>query len=167
MRPTTSWRIIALPLFLFVLCAPTAAAQVRGSVIDSLGNAIPAATVELWSGLRRVRETRTDSRGAFQLQTDRTSPPTGLFVRRIGYENGALAIRGDTSVVIALRPTALQLSGIVVTAGIRICPNREDPAARALWEAMRARHPKPAGTVYFHSLGTLVRATVPFERINE
>jgi hypothetical protein len=167
MHPTTTWRIIALPLLLLALCASTAAAQVRGSVVDSLGNAIPAATVEMWSGLRRIRETRTDSLGAFQLQTDRTTPPTGLFVRRIGYENSALAIRGDTSVVIALRSMALQLTRIVVAAGKRVCPNREDPAARALWEAMRARYPKPSGTVYFHSLGTLVRATVPFEQIDE
>jgi hypothetical protein len=167
MRPTTMWRIIALPLFFLAFNARSAAAQVRGSVVDSLGNAIPAATVELWSGLRRVRGTRTDSRGAFHLQTDRTSPPTGLFVRRIGFENSSLAVRGDTSVVIALRSTALQLSGILVTAGNRVCPNREDPAARALLEAMQARYPTHSGTVYFHSLGTLVRATVPFERIDE
>jgi len=160
-------RFLALPLLLLVLCTATAAAQVRGSVVDSVGNAVPAATVELWSGLRRVRETRTDSRGGFQLETDRTWPPTGLLVRRIGFENSALAIRGDTSVVIALRPTALQLSGIVVTAGKRVCPNREDPAARVLWEAMRARYPTRSGTVYFHSFGTLVRATVPFEQIDE
>jgi hypothetical protein len=146
---------------------PTAAAQVRGSVVDGSGNAIPAATVELWSGLRRVRETRTDSQGAFHLDTDRASPPTGLFVRRIGFENGSLAIRGDTSVVIALHPAALQLSGIVVSAVQRVCPNREDPAARRVWEAMRARYPTHSGTVYFHSFGTLVRATVPLEKIEE
>ncbi|HEX8208641.1 MAG TPA: carboxypeptidase-like regulatory domain-containing protein [Longimicrobium sp.] len=167
MRPTTTWRIIALPLSLLVLCAPTAAAQVRGSVVDSLGNAVPAASVELWSGLRRVRETRTDAQGAFQLETDRASPPTGLFVRRIGFEDSSLAIRSDTSVVIALRATALRLSGIVVTAGKRVCPNREDPAARALWESMRARYSALSGTGYFHSLGTRVRTTVPFEQIEE
>lgn len=167
MRPIMSRRIIALPLFLLVLCAPTAAAQVRGSIVDSLGNAIPAATVELWSGLRRIRETRTDSHGGFQLESDRTWPPTGLFVRRIGFENNSLRIRGDTSVVIVLRTTALRLSGIVATAEQRVCPNREDPAARILWEAMGARYTKLSGIVYFHSFGTLVRATVPYEQIGE
>ncbi|HLL82101.1 MAG TPA: carboxypeptidase-like regulatory domain-containing protein [Longimicrobium sp.] len=160
-------RILALPLFAPVFATADAAAQVRGSVVDGSGNAVPAATVELWSGLRRVRETRTDSQGGFRLETDGASPPTGVFVRRIGFENGSLAIRGDTSVVIALRSAALQLSGIVVAAERRVCPNREDPAARTLWEAMRARYPAHAGTVYYHSFGTLVRATVPLEKIDE
>lgn len=135
--------------------------------MDSAGNAVPAATVELWSGLRRVRETRTDSQGAFRLETDRTSLPSGLFVRRIGFENGSLAIRGDTSVVIALRSTVLQLLGIVASAEQRVCPNRENPAARSLWEAVRARYPAHSGTVYFHSFGTLIRTTVPREKVEE
>jgi hypothetical protein len=157
---------ILIPLLLLVvpLAAP---AQVRGSVVDTAGAPVSGATVEVWAGLRRVGTARSDAGGLFALGDVSTGAATGLVVRRMGYRRLARAlVPADSVVRLRLTAETVMLTGVTAIAATRGCPNREDPRARAAWEAARAKYPPLADTMVFHSLATFYRGDVAREEID-
>lgn len=133
-RSLRRWSIL-LPL----LFASPVAAQVRGVVVDAAGAAVPQAAVELWDGNRPVASAVTDDGGRFAL------PPAAgarLSVRRLGFRPLAMAWSpADSVLALTLEAQLVTLAPLAVAAPVRRpCPNREDPRARALWEAVRRRY---------------------------
>ena len=127
---------------LAALVATTAAAQHRGTVVDEAGRPVPGATVELWTGTRSAAATETASDGTFHLPLQEGLGPLTLSVRRMGLRTHAIALTpADTALLVRMQALPVALAPVVVSsARRRICPNREDPRARALWERMRARY---------------------------
>jgi len=152
LRPRMLRAPVAVALLLAFL--PRAAqAQIRGSVVDAAGAPVPGAAVEAWAGLRAVGSARSGEDGRFVLPNVAPGAATGLVVRRIGYRRLARGLAAaDSVVVLRLAPATTGLEGITATAETRGCPNREDPRARAAWEAVRAKYPPPTDSVVFHSL---------------
>jgi Carboxypeptidase regulatory-like domain len=141
-RPRSRWmRALAL---LAPFVASAAGAQVRGTVLDATGAPLADAEVQVWMGTRFGGRTGTDADGGFRLRAAADS--LTLTVHRIGFQTRIVQLGpADTAVVVRLAAAPLRLAPVTVTsAGGRICPNREDPAARARWTAMRARYWQPS-----------------------
>ncbi|HET7464266.1 MAG TPA: carboxypeptidase-like regulatory domain-containing protein [Longimicrobium sp.] len=161
MRPTL------VTASLLALAAPPAGAQIRGSVADPAGAPVPGAAVEAWAGLRQVARATSDAGGSFVLPTVRPGDATGLVVHRIGYRRLAIGLTAADSVVrLRLTPAPANLAGITATAETRGCPNREEPRARAAWEAARAKYPPFGDTAVFHSLARFREGDVPRENVD-
>jgi hypothetical protein len=150
-------RCLFIAAVALAVCSCSLAAQVRGTVVDSGGAPVSAAKVEVWSSLRRTAGTTTDVSGRFSLGVPEVSGATGLVVSRVGYQTRAVPLTSaDTTLRVQLQAEPVMLAGITSATEPRIpCPNREDPRARALWEAVRERYPAVPDTVVFHSLGTI------------
>jgi hypothetical protein len=99
------------------------------------------ATVVLWSATRELGRTTTDNEGRFRFEASVAQSATGLVVRRLGYLPRTLQVRpGDESLRLTLTSVTQSLPAAVVTATRRQCPFREDPKARARWNATRSTY---------------------------
>jgi hypothetical protein len=138
-RPRTAWRH-ALAL-LATLVAQAAGAQVRGTVVDTSGVPVPHAEVQVWSGTRFLGRGDADAQGVFRLRSVPVDSLT-LSVHRTGFQTRIVHMAAsDTSVLVRMTPAPIRLAPVTVSsAGGRLCPNREDPRARARWTAMRSRY---------------------------
>lgn len=135
----------ALVLLLLILLAVPAGGQVGGVVVDGADRPVADARVQLWAGPAELAEVETDGAGRFRFGAAPAEGRTMLSVRRLGFRPLAVEVApGDTALVLRLEVRPLALAPVrVASAGRRLCPNREDPAARALWEAMRSRYRRP------------------------
>lgn len=129
---------------LIALGAARAEAQVRGTVVDGSARPVAGAMVELWDLPRPAAAKRTDDQGRFELP----GPADGellLTVRAPGLATQTIPLASrDTAVTVTMEAQAATLRTVTVaaTAG-RLCPRREEPRARALWERMRSRYRQP------------------------
>jgi hypothetical protein len=115
--------------------------QTRGTVLDPLERPVANAIVELWEGSRLAAGAESDREGHFEIG----AAPAGalsLTVRRLGFRTRTMELtRADTVVVVTMETQPLVLDELsVFVAPRRLCPNREDPRARTLWEEMRSRY---------------------------
>ena len=125
------------------------AAIVEGVVLESSGEPVVAARVELWSGTRVLVADRTDAEGRFRLETDDDWAP-GWTVRaeRLGYQSVELELAsGTTSVEIVLGSAPLPLPGFEVVGDRDICSADDNRAAREIWEVAARRHSGGLDTV--------------------
>lgn len=142
-RPRPGWmRLLAV---LAVLVAHAASAQVRGAVVDTSGAPLRDAEVQVWTGTRYAGRLNTDEQGTFRLRRLEVDSLT-LTVHRLGFQTRIVQLATwDTSVVVRMEPAPVRLAPVTVaSAGRRLCPNGEDPRARALWTAMRGRYWQPS-----------------------
>lgn len=130
---------------LAALIAHAAGAQVRGTVVDTAGAPIADAAVHVWSGTRFLGRGETDARGGFRLR-DLGIDSLTLTVHRPGFQTRIVQLpAADTAVLVRMIPAPVRLAPVTVaSSGRRLCPNREDPRARALWTAMRGRYWQPS-----------------------
>jgi hypothetical protein len=138
------------------------AAQVAGIVLDTGGEPVEGARVELWSEHRRVATTTTSAAGTFGFGAADTPEARAILVSRLGFESLNRAYRpGDGEIRIVLVPVAVQLGGVSVEARARRqCPNREDPQARALWTRTAARYSRATDSVHIEALSDQVAGEV-------
>lgn len=124
-----------------LLLGPTPlAAQRQGTVYDSSGAPVRDALVEAWSPTRRLATVRTDAAGRWVLPADSVRDATGLLVRRLGFRPLRTAwheTAGPARLTIGRQPATLPEVAVVATAR---CPQRDEPAARALWTAVAAHY---------------------------
>jgi len=152
-------RIFSLLLALVALGRTAVDAQVRGVVTDAGRRPVTAATVEVWTGLRKTSVARTDSAGRFAI-APAAERATGIVVRRLGFEPFSTALgQGDTALVIRLHPATLGVRGVTATARARLCPAADDAAARAAWEGASRRYAEPRDTFIFHAFAWSRTAT--------
>jgi hypothetical protein len=159
MKLTTRSIIFAACL---VLWPGLAVAQVAGIVLDTGGEPVQGARVELWSEHRRVATTTTSLAGTFGFGAADTPEAGAISVSRIGFESVHRKIQPGTGEMrIVLVPVPLQLDGVSVEARARRqCPNREDPQARALWTRTAARYSRATDTVPIEALADQVAGEV-------
>jgi hypothetical protein len=156
------WLLI-VPL-LFSLGGPAAAsAQIRGEVADPEGRPLPGVVVEAWSAYERIAATLTDAHGRFHLISPRVEEVSVLLLRRIGYAATRYELRsGLAGLRIVMRSEPLQVPGLTVQAPRPICPARDSPEARALWDqaagSYRDAYDLEMSTTGLHTRGT--RSTV-------
>lgn len=137
--PSRAWLVAAaLPLAFSV----PARAQVHGQVVDGGGAPVAGARVELWAPLRRLEWRETDASGAFEFAAPQADSATGLVVSRVGYRARSLTVpRPAAPLQVRLSEAAVRLEAVSVRASAgRLCPNGDDPRARALWSAAAARY---------------------------
>lgn len=127
-------------LLLLGLLASPAPAQVRGVVTGPDGRPVPAAAVELWGTDARLGRTATDAQGRFDFPADAAAGAGSLTVQRIGFGPLTRTVAPPASLELRLEPLAVSLPELRTSTARRACPNREDPAARGLWEAGRRRY---------------------------
>jgi hypothetical protein len=128
---------------------PSSPAQaLEGHVLDTDGRPVPAARVELRRHEQLLAVARSDASGAFRLAAQaHAGEALVLHADRLGYEAAERVVAwGEGPVEIRLRPAPLPLPGFQVQASQASC-QAEDPEARALWEAMAARHPPDLDTL--------------------
>lgn len=137
-------------------------AQVVGVVVDTSGEPVQGARVNLWSEHRLLATTTTTLTGAFGFAAAESPEARAISVSRIGYETVNRPFRpGEGEMRIRLVPVALQLDGVSVAARApRRCPNREDPQARALWTRTAARYSRATDTVNIEVLSDMVAGEV-------
>lgn len=129
----------------FALAAAPLRAQVQGRVVDSRGEPVAGAHVELWATFRRLDVWDTGPSGTFEFDAAQADSASGLIVSRVGYVDRTLSVSSsDEPVTVVLQESAVRLEGLVARAEASpICPNRDEPEARALWEAATARYSRP------------------------
>jgi hypothetical protein len=115
------------------------AAQVRGHVIDPAAAPLAGALVEIWSPTTRLAARVSDAEGAFLFGEGVARTAVLITVRRIGYQPARVPVTPNAVATIKLVPFPQSLATVTVTA-TRLCPNVEDTAAHAVWEAMRHRY---------------------------
>jgi hypothetical protein len=123
-----------------LVLAAAAAAQVGGTVTGPDARPVPDATVELWGTDARLGSTVTDAGGRFRFPAGPSDSAKTVAVRRIGYAPLTRAVTPPASLEVRLEALAVSLPELRSGTVRRVCPNREDPAARALWEAGRRRY---------------------------
>lgn len=127
-----------------LMSASGTAAQVRGTVVDAGGRPMPDVAVEVWAGQEQIGAATSDAAGAFSVSLAAARVPTALSARRIGMRSGVIRLTSaDTTVTVRMEVEAVVLAPIQATSTRRLCPNREDPAARALWTRMAPHYWKP------------------------
>ncbi len=132
--------LAVLPLVLLAVLKSPAAAQVSGVVAGPDGRPVPAATVELWGADARLGRAATDAEGRFAFTAEAAAGAGSLTVRRIGFAQLARAVAPPSSLELRLEPLAVALPELRPGTARKACPNREDPAARRLWDAGRRRY---------------------------
>lgn len=118
-----------------------ASAQVTGHVEDDLGQPMPNAIVAVIGHDRLLDEVATDRTGVF-LSDVRLPDVRRLSVHYIGYATSVLdasTLRAE-GVRVVMDPLPVRLPGIVAHITRDVCSERDDPRARALWEAAKSRY---------------------------
>lgn len=123
-----------------LIATSVAHAQIRGRVLDPSSAPLAGALVELWSTTTRLAGQLTDERGGFEFAGDESKLAVLLVVRRNGSEPARLLLPQAGAITVTLVPFAEQLAAATAIA-VPLCQqNREDPQARALWNALRRRY---------------------------
>lgn len=154
----------AFVLVLMLMPGP-AASQLRGTVTSEDGAPIPEATVELWGDSARLGATMTAFDGRFSIA--RSPGARRLTVRRVGFGTVSRPVPpGDAEFSIALSTQAVLVEGVVAAPG-RLCPGADQPAARALWNAVRSRYPASASGRSAYAVLRRSETDVTRERLGE
>jgi hypothetical protein len=124
-----------------LLPSPTAA-QLSGTVVDISGIPLEGVTVEAWGEAQRLATRITDPTGAFRFPPGIATRTTALYAHRLGYRGVRLELDPGTlePVEIRLDAEAIPLPAVDVVAVREFCPREDESAARALWNAARARY---------------------------
>ncbi|MET0398514.1 MAG: carboxypeptidase-like regulatory domain-containing protein [Longimicrobiaceae bacterium] len=138
--PAMRLAVLCLSVLLIGVPGSPAAAQLRGVIADPDGRPVPGATVELWGASARLGRTTTDARGEFGFTAEAAAGAGAVTVQRIGFAPLTRAVAPPASLELRLEPLAVPLPELRSRTARRACPNREEPAARRLWEAARRRY---------------------------
>lgn len=139
--------------------------------VESSGAPLAEATVELWTATARVALRVADREGAVTFTASEVGAATTLLARRVGFAPGRVRVDALLPEIrVALDRLAAPLAEVTVREAEQACPAREDPRARALWDAARRRYVAPdpenraswfsvqQGTVRSDQLGLVDRA---------
>lgn len=125
------------------LLARPSAAQLRGAVRDSAGAPVADAFIEVWGASATPADVRSDRSGAFRIPADLLRGGERLSFRQWGYETRILALPVTDSILVVTlssRPVIVEgLTAVALPARVA-CPQPDDPRARRVWEAVRARY---------------------------
>jgi hypothetical protein len=138
---------------LLLLCAVrSGAAQVSGTVTGPDGAPIRSAAVELWTGARLSSMHLTNEGGQFRFSADEAPGASDVLVRHPGYSASRASVKPGAEVTLRLNPSPVELPGLTarVSRG-RLCPNKDEPEARALWGTVAARYSRSLDTLGFGS----------------
>lgn len=155
-------RSIASAICGALLAAQPVRAQLRGTVVDDSGNPIPSVQVELWTLTSRLATTLTDDNGRFVFGAVGQSSALALLARRLGFGPTRVPLTApNDTITIHLHALGAPLPTVTVLAAARLCPNRDSPAARAVWD--RSRQTYSSGVAYsrgadYTALRNVVRA---------
>lgn len=144
-------------------------AQLRGSVSDPAGQPIIGSVVSVYRGSAEIGRTSTGPRGAFAFSGQGFNNADALTVRAVGFRPQSRRWSPPDSVLhVTLEPFAAPLPEIVVPGLTIQCPTTDDPLARTLWSALRAKYdqtPQAVGlfvhmdwiaeTAYANELGSI------------
>jgi hypothetical protein len=113
-------------------------------VRDSGGRAVVDARVELWNASALVAARSTDAEGIARYSTAEVAAATAGLVRRIGFSPAQFSLPASgASLTVQLEALAYSVPAMTVRAVAESCPQPDDPAARATWEAAAARYQEP------------------------
>lgn len=159
--------VLVLVLVLTSGSMAPAAAQVSGTVTDDRGAPVEGATVEAWGESLRLASRITDGSGAFHFPPGIASRTTALYAHRLGYraERVELEGTGAEGLVIRLTAEAIPLPAVDVVAPRELCPRDDDPSARSLWNAARARYADGLDSMGVATYLSATRDVVPRERL--
>ena len=164
-------RRIAIAACALAACttASAAGAQVAGTVRAS-GAPLPRVIVSLWNGSRELARDTTDTEGRFAFDSVKSIGASGLVLRRLGYVARTLSVRpGD----VGLGPTMVQVAQslpatVVAATRGRRCVRKDDRAARALWDSVRATYAvAPHGMAASATLDEWTRRDVSADEVGE
>lgn len=155
--------LVAIPL----LWAAPLSSQLRGVVTEPSGAPVADVQVELWSAHARVGSTATDARGGFAVPAEVVRLAQRITLRRLGYAPLTAPLPSDSAALLryVLHPEVLSLPELVVSDTRKLCPNREHPEARRLWDAARARYRQGAGDRGWSGRWRSVEEHVPARQI--
>jgi hypothetical protein len=127
-----------------VLCGvtPADAQSHRGQLRTAEGRGLPDGIIGLWRGTGEFYHVQADADGRFALPADSVARASSMTARAIGFIPRTLRVpaHASDSLVIILERYAQPLPDLVVADARQTCPNRDDPEARALWNATRSKY---------------------------
>lgn len=135
------WWIAAL-----LLAVPSGlAAQLDVQVLESTGDTVASARVELWSETRLIAQRAVDWRGIVSFTALEAAGATEVQVRSIGYrpKRSSLA-RARGRIIVRLERIPLTSIDVISVPVEPTCPKPDQPAARALWRRVAARYREPS-----------------------
>ncbi len=122
--------------------------EIRGTVVDTAGAGLGAATVQLRHGDRVLASATTDDDGTFRIfisQRIREAFDAGgvrIRVERLGYREQEVPLdTAQATVELVLVPAPLPLPGFEIEAVRSQCEDDEAGLGRRLWQRAAARHP--------------------------
>jgi hypothetical protein len=144
-------------------------AQVRGVVVDAQGQPVEGVRLELWAPLKQLEVQRSSVTGSFAFTREYADSATALIASRLGYRSANVALNGTgPSLTLRMTAEAVQLEEVSVRARSSApCPNRDEPEARALWEAAAAGYDRSYERVGIVSAMMSTTGQVPRSRIGQ
>jgi hypothetical protein len=144
-------------------------AQVRGVVVDAQGQPVEHVRLELWAPLKRLEVQQSSASGAFAFSGGYADSATAVIASRLGYGTANVTLGAAAQpLVIRMTAEAVQLQGISIQArSTPLCPNRDEPEARALWGAAAARYDRSYERVGIVSAMMTTTDQVPRSRVRE
>ena len=142
------FRHLLASLLALVLFSVPVEGQLRGIVRNPAGAPLEEVVVEVWSSSPTPSGMRTDRSGAFRVTEEQLRGAQRLSFRRMGYQTqvvDATKVAAGSQLEITLVADPVVIEGITVRPlpERNPCPNREQPAARRIWEAARAHYGFP------------------------
>lgn len=152
-------RSALMATLLLATTAPPTAAQITGVVHDPSGHPVASARIELWGDSVRYTTAQSDSAGHFALQA---YPDAHIVLAFALGTDSTFAPLGDLMhpLDLVLEPRPLALPGLTAAPTGMRCPQRDDPAARALWEQVAASYTQPPPRATWKAEVTQMRSGV-------
>ena len=134
--------------------------------IETSGQPVAGARIELWTPTARIAERLSDAQGLATFPAVDIANATSVIARRIGFRPERAELpAGATTLRIALVPLAAPLPTVTVREADLVCPQQDDAAARRRWEDARSTYtPSFFGR---HSVRETSTGTVTAEEIGD
>jgi hypothetical protein len=170
MLPTSQWVFAFLGVLCLLVGANRLSGQVVGRVVDAGDQPVAGARVEIWGARQLLGVENTTAAGEFTFSAAATHGAVGVLVQQTGFSPLHAGVSPPaTALVLRLRPGVVALETIEVRAAARrrLCPNREEPEARALWRAAAERYSNAPDTLGIEVKLFSYHADVPRSRLGE
>lgn len=139
--PRAPLLVVAFALLASTFSSTRLHAQVHGLVRDGSGEPFPSVLVELWGEGGRLATRMTDGEGRFSFPEDQSRSATGLTAAHIGHRTVRTELSSSTGPLeLRMEILPIALPELTVAEAMRACPNRDEEAARRLWQAVRERY---------------------------
>ena len=126
--------------------AGTLSSQVSVQVVDGGGRPVAAVQIDVYGFAELLEVASSDALGLADVTTPRWDEVRRLSLSHIGFQT--LIVQAEdlpSNGVLWLEPRPIGIAGLAVEAAGSLCPIKDDPVGRRLWEGVAARYAQDTG----------------------